>query len=114
MATDPLEPYLRRYRDLAAQVAELGWVAIGSVVQRYTVCGRPGCRCQADPPQPHGPYYQFTRKVAGKTITRRLSPQDAERYTQWVANDHRLRQLVADMEQVSAEAIELILHPTRP
>jgi hypothetical protein len=28
---------------------------------------------QASPPQPHGPYCQLTRKIAGKTTTRRLT-----------------------------------------
>lgn len=109
MAADPLEPYLRHYRELAAQVGEIGWCAVGSVVERYTYCGKPGCRCQADPPQPHGPYYQLTRKIAAKTVTRRLSPDEAASYKQWVANDHRLRQIVAEIEQVSAQAIEIIL-----
>lgn len=109
MAPDPLEPYRRRYRELAAEVAGLGFVAVGSLVQRRTFCTHPGCRCHADPPQPHGPYYQLTRKVAKKTVTRRLSAAEAERYTEWLANGRRLRQIVTKMEQVSAEAIEVIL-----
>ena len=30
----------------------------------FHVCGTPGCRCKATPPEEHGPYYQvsFTRK----------------------------------------------------
>ena len=36
----------------------------GSITQRRTRCGRDGCACRADPPRPHGPYWQWTRKVA--------------------------------------------------
>src|SRR3974390_730771 len=28
--------------------------------RRYPRCAPPGCKCHADPPQPHGPYYQWT------------------------------------------------------
>ncbi len=112
MSTDPLDAHLGRYRELIAQVNDLGWVAVGSLVKRFTYCGKPGCRCQEDPPRPHGPYYQLTRKVAGKTVTQRLSAAEAERYTDWLANGRRLHQIVTAMEQISAEAIQAILHPS--
>jgi hypothetical protein len=35
--------------------------------------GYPGCRWQADPPQLHGTYHQWTRKIGGKTVTRILT-----------------------------------------
>jgi hypothetical protein len=55
---DRLAAYERRYRHLAAQIAEIGFISSGSVTHRYTRCGTAGCRCHADPPQLHGPYYQ--------------------------------------------------------
>lgn len=109
MADPPLDRYRKRYRALAAQIAELGFISPGSVVHRRTFCGKPGCRCQADPPQPHGPYYQWTRKLAGKTVTRRLSPREAELYTEWINNQRRLNELVAEMAAVSQQAAETIL-----
>ena len=47
-------------RDLAA----LGDLRPGSLSTQYNVCGSPGCKCKADPPVKHGPYYQvsYTRK----------------------------------------------------
>ncbi len=47
-------------RDLGA----LGDLRPGSLSTQYNVCGSPGCRCKADPPVKHGPYYQvsYTRK----------------------------------------------------
>lgn len=104
-----LEQYRVRYRKLQAQIAELGFISSGTVVQRHTTCGREGCRCQAEPPQRHGPYYQWTRKLAGKTVTRRLSERESQLYSEWIANSRRLHALVADMEELSARAAELIL-----
>ena len=104
-----LADYERRYRELAAELATIGLIHAGSVTSRYTRCGTPGCRCHAEPPQPHGPYYQWTAKVNGKTVTRRLSPAEAELYQEWIANDRRLRHLIQQMRQVAAKAAQLRL-----
>ncbi len=106
---DDLDQLTRRYRDLAARLAGPGFISPGSLARRYTYCGKPGCRCQADPPRPHGPYYQLTRKIAGKTTTRRLTSDQAARYAEWTANQRELRHLVAEMQAISAQAAELIL-----
>ena len=89
--TEQLADYQRRYRELAGQLAEVGFIATGTVVQRSTRCGTPGCRCHADPPQSHGPYWQWTTKVAGKTVTRRLTERQAALYTEWTANNRKFR-----------------------
>ncbi len=111
---DELERYQRAYRaladELAAELATVGFISPGSVVSRYTSCGKPGCRCQADPPQRHGPYYQWSRAVAGKTVSRRLNQTEAELYRSWIDNRRRLEQIIAQMEQTSAAAGELLLH----
>ncbi|MGH3815086.1 MAG: DUF6788 family protein [Pseudonocardiaceae bacterium] len=98
-----------RYRDLQDQVHQLGFIAPGSVIERYTVCASPGCRCHADPPARHGPYYQYTRKLAGKTLTRRLNPAQAQAYREWIGNRRRLDDLLAEMDQLSRQAAELLI-----
>ena len=87
--SNQLAEYERRYRELAGQLANVGLIYSGSITRRYTRCGTPGCKCHADPPQPHGPYYQWTAKENGKTVTRRLSPAEAELYKEWLDNDRR-------------------------
>ena len=113
-----LQRHERSYRALAAQLATelatVGFISQGSVVLRYTSCGKPRCRCQGDPPQRHGPYYQWSRAVAGKTVTRRLSEGEAELYRGWIANRRRLEQIITQMEQISAAAGELLLRQTAP
>ena len=109
-----LERYERSYRALAAELASLGFISQGSVVVRYTSCGKPGCRCQGDPPRRHGPYYQWSRAVAGKTVSRRLTEGEAELYRGWIANRRRLEEIVARMEQISAAAGELLLRQASP
>ena len=109
-----LERYERSYRALAAELAGLGFISQGSVVVRYTTCGKAGCRCQGDPPRRHGPYYQWSRAVAGKTVSRRLTEREAELYRGWIANRRHLKEIVARMEEVSAAAGELLLRQATP
>jgi Family of unknown function (DUF6788) len=105
----------RRYQALRDQLRELGFIAPGSVIERYTTCGTESCRCHGDPSLRHGPYLQYTRKLAGKTITRRLDPEQARHYREWIANRHALEQLIAEMDHLSQQAAQLLLghHPRR-
>jgi hypothetical protein len=56
-------------RRIARELAALGLALPGTLADRMTRCGHPGCRCHADPPQLHGPYHQWTRKKNGKTAS---------------------------------------------
>jgi hypothetical protein len=104
-----LADHERRYRELLGELTQLGYIRSGSLAPRYNYCGKPNCRCHADPPQPHGPYYQWTAKVNGKTVNRRLTPRQAEIYQEWINNDRRLRAIIDELRVVAAQATELIL-----
>lgn len=97
-----------RHAALARSLGEIGFIAQGSLRQRFTHCNKPGCRCGAVPPRLHGPYWQWTAKVAGRTVTRRLSDAEAARYAEWIANDRRLRRTVAQMRELAEQAREII------
>jgi len=91
---------------LAAALAEIGFALPGSIVVRRVRCGKSTCRCRSDPPELHGPYIQWTRRVEGKTVTRLLSPDQLERYQPWFDNARRLRELVTQLETLSLRAAE--------
>ncbi len=76
----------------------------GTLSRRFMRCGKAKCRCKADPPALHGPYFHWTRTVAGKTVTRTLTPDQADRYQSWFDNARRLRDLIADLEARSLHA----------
>lgn len=108
-----LERYERQYRTLTAELAQIGFISPGSLVERETSCGKPGCRCQGDPPRRHGPYYQWSRAVAGKTVSRRLNEGEADLYRTWIANRRQLEQIVAQMQDISAAAGEILLRQAK-
>ena len=90
-----------RYDALKRAVLILGPIRRGSLVRRFMPCGKPGCCCQASPPELHGPYYQWTRKVRGKTVTVRLTREEAYLFEEWISNGRQLDRIVAQMEAVS-------------
>jgi hypothetical protein len=90
-----------RAAGIAAELASLGLALPGTLTQRHVRCGRANCRCHADPPVLHGPYWQWTRKIGGKTVTRLVPDEQLDDYRQWLDNDRRLRALVAELEALT-------------
>ncbi len=77
-----------RYRQLCRDLARTGYISQGSVQQRTVAAsGRSG--------------YQWTRKVAQKTVSLALSPQQYEAMKQAVANERKLWKVIQEMERVS-------------
>ena len=66
------------YRQLQLALSHIGFFRRGTLLKRMMTCGKPVCACKASPPRLHGPYYQWTRKVDGKTVTVNLSAQQAK------------------------------------
>jgi hypothetical protein len=108
MTDNQIDRLRARYRALQDQVRDIGFIALGSVIERYTLCSNPGCRCHAEPPAKHGPYFQYSRKLHGKTLTRRLTAEQAERYRQWITNRRALDRVIDQMDQLSRQIADLL------
>lgn len=96
----------KRLADEIAAVASRGLALPGTLLERRTRCGRPGCRCGGDPPAPHGPYFSWTRKVDGKTATRYLSSEQHADYAGWFETAKRLRELISELEALGLKVAE--------
>jgi len=105
MPPNPRSPEPRLH-ELQAQLAQIGFALPGTINIAMNRCGKPTCACHADPPRLHGPYITWTRKVKGKTVTRRLTPEQLERYRPWFENTRRLRHLIAELETLSLHTAE--------
>jgi hypothetical protein len=88
---------------IAATLGGAGFALPGTLLERRIRCGKPGCRCATDPTQLHGPYFSWTRKVNGRTVTRLLTAAQTERYRDWFANARRIRDLTDELEALSLE-----------
>jgi hypothetical protein len=80
------------YHRLRQSLARIGYISQGSVQQRSVAAsGRSG--------------YQWTRKVAQKTVSVALSQAQFEAMKEAVANERNLWQIVQEMERVSRRII---------
>ena len=99
-----VSPAQQAARDkITAQLAAAGFALPGTLTVRSYACGKPNCRCHADPPRLHGPYHQWTRKKNGKTSTRILSDSQLADYQPWFDNQRRLRDLITELEALSQQ-----------
>jgi hypothetical protein len=103
---EPTRADQRAQQRIAQRLAQIGFALPGTLLVRSHVCGKPGCRCMADPPRPHGPFHQWTRKIAGKTVTRRLTEDQTDRYRPWFDNARLARELLAELEALSLRIAE--------
>ncbi len=103
--TAPTDHDHQAQQAIADQLGQIGFAMPGTLLERTMTCGKPNCRCHADPPRLHGPYHQWTRKINGKTVTCNLTDQQADRYRPWFDNARRLRELAAQLE-----ALTLAIH----
>ena len=102
----------RRRAKIAAEIAALGLPLPGSLVERLTRCGNIGCRCHGDPPQLHGPYLTWTRKVDNKTVTRTLDTAQANALRPLLDNSRRLRELTTELATRALQQVRD--NPTQP
>jgi hypothetical protein len=91
----------RHYKQLRRSLGRLGYISQGSVQDRTARQGG-------------GAGYQWTRKVAAKTVTVSLTQEQFAKMKQAVANYRKLRQLLRQMEKLSRSIIfQSAPHPNR-
>ena len=67
----------RKVQQLRYKLAKLGPMLPGSISEQWNVCGTPGGRCKdAKNPVKHGPYYQLSFTVGGKSSTMFVKKED--------------------------------------
>ena len=100
---DPVQMLEQRRAELQNQLAQVGDLRPGSLVERYRRCGKAGCHCAAPGAEGHGPSWSLTRAVDGKTVTRVIPPEAVTRTRQHLAEYQRFRGLVHEMVETSEQ-----------
>jgi hypothetical protein len=93
----------RRYLRLARRLARTGLVLQGTITELRPP--RPGPR-RAGEPATYGPYYQWTWKEGGKTVTRRLTSEQARLFQKAITNQRRLEETLREMRRLSREMLD--------
>jgi hypothetical protein len=84
----PPDSLQHEYNRLRKSLAQVGYISQGSVLDRSTL-------------RPPRSGYQWTRKVAAKTITVALTSQQFEAFNQAVENERLLWKTIQKMEKIS-------------
>jgi len=85
------------------ELASIGELRPGSLTEQYNVCGNSNCRCKADPPQKHGPYYQLSFTRQGRGSTKFIRDADVAKIRQELDNYEKLKLLVDTWVDLATE-----------
>jgi hypothetical protein len=95
----------QRFRQARQELHDLDYFLKGTVLKRMMKCGHPNCACQRDDSKRHGPYFEWTYKVKGKTVNVKLSPQAAPLYQAATKQHRKLKTVLVKMERLSRTAL---------
>lgn len=96
---ESLQSLERDYRQLRRQLAQVGYITKGSVIQRDV--GKPGSR------------YQWTTKVKAKTVSLTLSEEQYQWLREAVENQRKVERVLQQMQHLSRKIMRLKL-PNEP
>lgn len=100
-----LGPPDQPFRQAREELHQLDYFLKGTVSKRMMKCGQPHCACHRDPAQRHGPYFEWTYKLKGKTVNVKLSAQAAPLYLAATKQNRKLKTVLARMERLSRTAL---------
>jgi len=103
-----LEALEARRAELYAQLAGVGDFRRGSLSAVYRKCGKPNCACAAPGHPGHGPQWNLTRKVSGRTRTEHLKPgPELDKARREVAEYQRFRDLCGQVAECNEQICRL-------
>ena len=87
----------RRYEKLESKLAGTGMILQGTITERTIEKGKG---------QTYGPYYQWTFKQEGKTVTVNLTAEQAKIYNKAIDNNRKMEKTVSQMRELSEQILE--------
>ncbi len=96
----------KKIEQLKQKLLNLGPVLPGSISEQWNVCGTPGCKCK-DPknPQKHGPYYQLSFSVGGRSSSMFIKKQDISEARKRLRSYQEFKKLTTELVQAHVDLI---------
>jgi len=100
--------------ELKRRLIALQPILPGSLNKQWNVCGSPGCRCK-DPKTPvkHGPYYQLSYTLSGKSSTVFVKKSAVEEVRRRIQQHKEFKQLCNALIQASIDLFRKELREDR-
>lgn len=83
---------------LLNELISLKGILPGSISTQYNVCGTPNCKCKdKENPIKHGPYYQLSYTVLGKSSSKFIKKEDFNIATEMCVNYKRFKEICSQL-----------------
>lgn len=96
----------KNVEQLKQKILNLGPILPGSISEQWNVCGTRRCKCK-DPanPQKHGPYYQLSFSVGGRSSSMFIRKEDISEARKRVKNYQEFKKLTTELVQANVDLI---------
>lgn len=96
----------KKVEQLKQKILNLGPMLPGSISEQWNVCGTPGCKCK-DPvtPKKHGPYYQLSFSVGGRSSSMFIRKADISEARRRVKSYQEFKKLTRELIQANVDLI---------
>jgi len=101
-----LERLRRRFLELRQGLEQIEYFSKGTVLKRMMKCGKAQCACASDATKRHGPYFELTYKVNGRTVNIKLSSEATPLYRAAVQQYRKLKTLLDHLEKLSRTILQ--------
>ena len=94
---------LSRRRAAAARLGDVEQVLAGALTEQTRRCGRAGCRCAGG--EPHGPYFYFSPRQAGRGRLRYVPAPLAQVVRRCLRRGEQAEAVLAEISAINAELL---------
>ena len=92
----------RRFERLAGRIGKSGWILLGTIHERRI----PRPQTRATPMNSYGPYYQWTFRQKGRTVTVNLSASQVDAFRRAIERQRTLEAILSEMRSLSRSYLE--------
>jgi hypothetical protein len=93
----------KRYKNLALKLSAVGPIVQGTITKR--IISR-DVKPKGKKRKNYGPYFQWTFKEAGKTVTVNLTAQQLKAFSNAISNNRKIEALLTKMRNLSRQICE--------
>ena len=97
-----------KIQSLKNKILAKDWILQGTLLEQYKQCGKKNCRCHQDKQYWYGPYWIWTRKEKGKTITKILNKRQVQIFKKSLKNLKEINLLIEKWKNLSLLDLEKI------
>ncbi len=98
----------RKIAQIKRKIINLGPVLPGSISEQWNVCGTPGCICKsAINAIKHGPYYQLSFSVKGRSSSMFIRKQDVNEARRRIKRYQELKELIFELVQAYVDLVRI-------